>query len=507
MKRALISVYKKNKKLLDFVNFLYKKKYKIISTDGTYKFLKKNGLHNIIKISDITSFPEILDGRIKTIHPNIYGGILANRTIKRHMMSIKNYNIDCIDIVVIDFYPFIEHKENKNHDYLIELIDIGGPSIIRAAAKNFLHVTPIVDNEDFELVINDIENFGYTSLKLRRKLAVKAFFFTSYYDNIIYKYLLGKDKFPIYFNLFFKKKMELCYGENPHQKAVYYSNHYGTGAMNNFQQLNGKQLSFNNIRDVDVAWKIVTQFTEPACCSVKHSTPCGAAIGKDIIEAFKKTYEADPISSFGSVIAINTTITSELAKEINLLFIDVIIAPDCEKNALKILKVKKKLRIIKINKPISDKTEYVQIDGGLLVQDSDYFFHDENNYKIVTKKNFSNEDKKSLLFANKVVKYVKSNAIVIAKGTQTLGISGGQTNRIWAASQAINRALKKKKKGLVLVSDAFFPFKDVIYEAAKSGEIRAILQPGGSIRDEESIKACDEFGISMAFTGIRYFKH
>ncbi|WP_185869745.1 bifunctional phosphoribosylaminoimidazolecarboxamide formyltransferase/IMP cyclohydrolase [Blattabacterium cuenoti] len=507
MKRALISVYQKNDQLFDFVNFLYKNGYEIISTSGTLQFLIKNGLSNVIDITDITSFPEILDGRLKTFHPNIYGGILANRSIEKHIKSIHSHNIHFIDIVLINFYPFLEKKNEKSINSLIEFIDIGGPSMLRAAAKNFLYVTAIVDKNDYKSVQDEITQYGSTSLKLRRKLAGKVFNFTSSYDSAISQ-ILSENEFPYYLHSSFEKKMNLRYGENPHQKAAYYINTLYKGSMSNFTHLHGKDLSFNNLRDMDIAWKIVSQFTDPACCTVKHSSPCGVALGKNIIEAFKKTYYADTISSFGGIMAVNVPVEKELAKKINHIFLEVILSPSFSEEALNILKIKKNIRIISINQAISDKFEYVQIDGGILVQEIDNCNEkDDNNYRIVTKKKFSNEELKSLLFAQKVVKYVKSNAIVVAKKMQTLGISGGQTNRIWAASQAINRAIDKSKEGLVLVSDAFFPFRDVVDEAIRSGGIRAILQPGGSIRDKESIKACDDYGIAMAFTGKRHFKH
>ncbi|WP_185858092.1 bifunctional phosphoribosylaminoimidazolecarboxamide formyltransferase/IMP cyclohydrolase [Blattabacterium cuenoti] len=508
MKRALISVYEKNEKLFNFVNFLDQKEYQIISTEKTYQYLIKKGISNIIEVSGFISFPEILDGRVKTMHPNIYAGILADRSVDKHMKSVNDHNILLIDIVLVNFYPFFEkmHQNNKNINSLIEFVDIGGPSMLRAAAKNFSHVTAITDHNDYELVQYEIEHYGFPSLKLRKRLAGKAFNFTAAYDSAISQFLLD-EKFPMYLHSSYEKKMNLRYGENPHQKAAYYVNTIQKGSMRNFHQLHGKKLSFNNLRDMDIAWKVVSQFSEPTCCTVKHSTPCGVALGKNIIEAFQKTYYADTISSFGGIMAINVPITKELAKEINHIFLEVLISTCYERDVLSILKIKKNLRIISINEPISDKLESIQIDGGVLVQESDYFCPYEKNYKIVTKKEFSDQELKSLFFAQKVVKYVKSNAIVVAKGTQTLGISGGQTNRIWAARQAIERALEKSKKGLVLVSDAFFPFRDVVDEAARYGGICAILQPGGSIRDEESIKACNDHGIAMAFTGKRYFKH
>ncbi|AWU43864.1 bifunctional phosphoribosylaminoimidazolecarboxamide formyltransferase/inosine monophosphate cyclohydrolase [Blattabacterium sp. (Cryptocercus kyebangensis)] len=505
MKRALISVYEKNEELFDFVRFLDKKEYQILSTCGTYQYLKKNGISNVLKIENIISFPEILDGRIKTIHPYIYGGILANRSIDKHMKNIHFHGISPIDIVLVNFYPFFDKFNKKSINSMIEFIDIGGPSMLRAAAKNFFHVTPITDKKDYILVKNEIENYGNTSLKLRKKLAGKVFNLTSAYDSAISQYLLMEENFPTYLHFSYKKRMNLRYGENPHQKAAYYVSTIHKGAMCNFHQLHGKKLSFNNLRDMDIAWKVVSQFSEPACCTVKHATPCGVALGKNVIDAFKKTYYADTISSFGGIMAINVPITKELANKINSLFLEVILSPSYETDVLSILKIKKNIRIISINEPISDKLEYLKIDGGILVQQVDPNL--SYDYQIVTKKKFSDQEIRSLFFAQKVVKYVKSNAIVVAKGTQTLGISGGQTNRIWAARQAIERALEKSKENLVLVSDAFFPFRDVVDEAATSGRIRAILQPGGSIRDKESVQACDEYGIAMAFTGKRHFKH
>ncbi len=517
MKKALISSYNKDKDLLDFVRFLSKKKYKIISTGGTYKYFKQSGgISPIINISDITSFKEILDGKIKSIHPNIYCGILTNRNLKKEIEFIKKNKIDLIDIVLINCYPFIKkinelnNNVNLNYNFLTKFIDIGGPSIIRAAAKNFFYVTPIIDKKDYKLVINEIDTYGFTTINLRKKLAGKVFNFTSFYDSIISNFFLKNEKFPVYFNFSYEKKMNLRYGENPHQKASFYINSINKGSMSNCTKLHGKDLSFNNFKDIDVAWKIVNQFNKPCCCIVKHSIPCGVALGNNIDEAFEKTYSSDTISSFGGVIAMNRSISKKVAEKINKIFLEVIVTKNYDNEILQILNKKKNIRIIRINNNVSDKMEYVQVDGGMLVQESNLFLNNNDQYKIVTKKKFSYKEIKSLLFAQNVVKHVKSNAIVVAKEEQTLGISGGETNRIWAAKQAINRAIKaikKNKTGLVLVSDAFLPFRDVVDEAAKSGKISAILQPGGSIRDKESIIACDYYGISMAFTGKRYFKH
>ncbi|WP_185882654.1 bifunctional phosphoribosylaminoimidazolecarboxamide formyltransferase/IMP cyclohydrolase [Blattabacterium cuenoti] len=512
MKGALISVYKKNEQILNFVEFLKDNGYQIMATEGTYHYLKKHGIHKVQSVSHLfDSNEKILDGRIKTLHPNIYIGILANRSINKHMDFMKMKSITPIDIVIVNFYPFFEKQKTYSLQSLIEFIDIGGPSLLRAAAKNFFYVTPIADTDDYILVKQEIEKHGNISFSLRKTLSAKAFNITSYYDLCISKFFMvnQQEDFPMYFNKIYKKEMDLRYGENPHQKAAYYirPTHIGTGSMQNFNQLHGKLLSLNNLKDMDVAWKIVSEFNQPTCCIVKHSTPCGVAIGQDILDAFQKTYESDKISSFGGIMAFNMPIIhKELAININNIFLEIILSTGYSQEALDILKTKKNIRIIRINNKITDtKIEFFQIDGGILVQQ--YNNCDNNTYRIVTKKQFSNEEISSLLFANKIVKFVKSNAIVLSQGTQTLGISGGQTNRIWAARQAIQRALEKKIENMVLVSDAFFPFRDIVDEIAMSGKISAILQPGGSIRDNESIIACDTYGIAMGFTGIRHFKH
>lgn len=507
-KNALISVHDKNEYLLKFVKFIIDVGgYEIISTNGTCKYLLNHGFSNIKNVSDFISFSEILDGRIKTIHPYIYSSVLANRSIDEHNEFLKKKKINFIDIVVINFYPFSKKiKEKHDINSMIDFIDIGGPSILRAAAKNFLYVTPIVDYKDYKLVMDEIKKNGKTSLELRKKLAGKVFHLTSFYDSIISQFFSKKEIFPKYLNLSFEKKMKLRYGENPHQKSSFYINSFHKGSMSNFKQLHGKKLSFNNLKDIDTGWKIISQFINPTCCIIKHSTPCSVSTGNNIIDAFQKAYLSDPTSSFGGVFVFNMKVSKELSKKISKIFLEVIIANDYDQNAIDILKKKKNLRIIKMIYPISNTIDYVQLNGGLLLQENDYTLDDENFY-IVTKRIFSKEEKESLIFAQKVVKYVKSNAIVVASGTQTLGISGGQTNRIWAAKEAIKRALKIKKNKLVLVSDAFFPFRDIIDEVANSKCISAILQPGGSIRDDESIEACNCYGIAMAFTGKRYFKH
>lgn len=500
-KRVLISTFDKTG-LIEFANFLVNVNYEIISTYGTFLFLKKHGL-NPIKIDNISGFPEIISGRVKTFHPNIYAGILARRDNINDIKTLKKYNINFIDMVIVNFYPCLEKKQNSIQEKF-EHIDIGGPSLLRAAAKNFFHVSVITDMSDCIKVKEEIKKFGNTSFSLRKKLAAKVFNIVSAYDSVIYNSFL-EEKFPPYLNFSYKKKMNLRYGENPHQKSAYYVNNYKKGHMCNFDQINGKILSFNNLLDINAACNILSEFKEPTCCIVKHSTPCGVASSKNINNSYEKAYACDPISIYGGILSVNRKLTEFIAEKISKIFLDIVIAPNFESKALKILTRKKKLCLIKINNySYYDRIEYVKVDGGMLVQEynKDLIL----NFKNVTKKKVTKEQYNSLIFAQKVVKYVKSNAIVISKGLQTIGICGGQTNRIFAVKQAIKYTLKKYKNDLVLASDAFFPFRDVVDEVARNG-IKAIIQPGGSIRDLDSIKACDENNISMIFTGIRHFKH
>ncbi|XOD67355.1 MAG: bifunctional phosphoribosylaminoimidazolecarboxamide formyltransferase/IMP cyclohydrolase [Flavobacteriales bacterium Tduv] len=501
-KRALISVSDR-KYLAEFAHFLADRGYEIISTGGTFRYLKKQGLEPV-EISEVTGFPEILEGRVKTLHPYIHGGILAKRSQSEHMKTLDNHLIIPIDLVVVNLYPFFEqHDQDLAFEAQLEFIDIGGPTLLRAAAKNFIDVTVITETIDYDSVREEIDRLGETSFPLRKKLAGKVFNLTAAYDSAISQWLLEED-FPTYFNASYQKRMDLRYGENPHQKAAYYINTAHGGAFRDFEQLNGKDLSFNNLRDMDAAWKVVAEFSEPACCAVKHDTPCGVALGQDIVDAWEKAHACDPVSVFGGIVSVNHTLIETAAEAMSKIFLDIVLAPDYELEALDVLKRKKNLRVIRIKDAVRDTLEYVKIDGGLLVQQRDDYF--SSDYQVVTKKQPTAEQLQSLIFAQKAVKHVKSNAIIVARGKQALGISSGQTNRICAARQAIERALEKSSGDLVLASDAFFPFRDVVDEAAQRG-IKAIIQPGGSFRDANSIQACDEYGIAMVFTGIRHFKH
>ena len=502
-KRALISVSDKSG-LTDFAKFLEEKNYELISTGGTFKHLKDAGLHPI-QIDEVTEFPEMLDGRVKTLHPKVHGGLLAVRNSEEHMKTVQEHGIGLIDMVIVNLYPFFE---NANADISlnekVEFIDIGGPSMLRSGAKNFNAVTVITDVEDYAKVQQEITENGDTTLETRKKLAGKVFNLTSAYDGAISKMLLDED-YPQYLNASYKKVSDLRYGENPHQSAAYYASTTENGAMKDFEILGGKELSFNNLRDMDLCWKVVNEFkNEMACCAVKHSTPCGVAVGSSALETYKKTFECDPVSIFGGIIGMNFKVDADTAEELNKTFLEIVMAPDFDADALDILKKKKNLRIIKIKNAVSDKQTWVKIDGGILVQDNDNQFSEDIQTVTVFKP--SAQQEKALLFAQRVVKYVKSNAIVVSNGFQALGIGGGQVNRIWATQHAVERAKEKFSGDLVLASDAFFPFRDVVDFCAKEG-IKAIIQPGGSMRDEESIEAANEHGIPMMFTGMRHFLH
>ena len=502
-KRVLISVSDKSG-LTEFAQFLEKNNYQLISTGGTFKHLKDAGL-SPIQIDEVTNFPEMLDGRVKTLHPKVHGGLLAVRDNKEHMDTVAEHGIELIDMVVVNLYPFFENAgKNIPLDEKVEFIDIGGPSMLRSAAKNFKSVTVITNVEDYEKVKSEIETSGDTTLETRKTLAGKVFNLTSAYDAAISKMLL-EEEYPKYLNVSYKKVSDLRYGENPHQSAAYYVSTVENGAMKDFEQLGGKELSFNNLRDMDLCWKVVNEFkNEMACCAVKHSTPCGVAIGNTAVETYTKTFECDPVSIFGGIVAMNYKVDAATAEELGKTFLEIVMAVDFEEKALEILRQKKNLRIIKIKNPVSDKQTWVKIDGGLLVQDCDNQFSEE--IKTVTEKQPTEEQRKALLFAQRVVKYVKSNAIVVSNGTQALGIGGGQVNRIWATQQAVERAKEKFSGELVLASDAFFPFRDVVDFCAEK-DIKAIIQPGGSIKDEESIEAANQHGIPMLLTGMRHFLH
>ncbi|HFK5581305.1 bifunctional phosphoribosylaminoimidazolecarboxamide formyltransferase/IMP cyclohydrolase [Elizabethkingia anophelis] len=502
-KRALISVSDKSG-LIDFARFLEKNNYELISTGGTFKHLKDAGL-SPIQIDEVTNFPEMLDGRVKTLHPKVHGGILAIRSNEEHMKTVQEHGIGLIDMVIVNLYPFFENADKEiSLEEKVEFIDIGGPSMLRSAAKGFFDVTVITDASDYAKIQEEIETSGNTQLETRKMLAGKVFNLTAAYDAAISKMLL-EEEYPNYLNASFKKVANLRYGENPHQSAAYYVSTVEKGAMKDFEQLGGKELSFNNLRDMDLCWKVVNEFKEEmACCAVKHSTPCGVAVGTTPGETYRKTFECDPVSIFGGIVGMNFKVDAATATALNETFLEIVMAPDFDADALEILNKKKNLRVIKIKHPVSDKQVWVKIDGGMLVQNADDEFSED--ISVVTEKQPTDEQRKALIFSQRVVKYVKSNAIVVSNGQQALGIGGGQVNRIWATQHAVERAKAKFGGELVLASDAFFPFRDVVDFCAAEG-IKAIIQPGGSMRDEESIQAANEHEIPMLFTGMRHFFH
>lgn len=510
MKRALISVTDKTG-VVEFGKKLNELGYEIISTGNTFKKLEENGV-NVIQVEDVTNFPEILDGRVKTLNPYVHGGILFRRNVQSHIDTIKEHNINPIDIVVVSLYDFEGAvKSGKSHEEIVENIDIGGPSMIRSASKNYKDVTVIVDINDYSKVIEKLENGGLT-IEDRRKFAYKAFSTTARYDALISSYFANivGDKYPEILNLTFEKETELRYGENSHQRGFLYRQPNAKNPILNFEQLNGKELSFNNINDLAGCLEFMREFrdSEDVCAvAIKHANACGVGLGKNSLEAYTKCFESDKVSIFGGIVGITSTIDKVTAEMLKSIFLEIVVAYDFEPDALEILKEKKNLRVLKLKKIEESKQSYDMkyLDGKLLVQDKDTIIADK--YDVVTKINPTEKELKDMDFGMKVVKNLKSNAIAIVKDGQTLAMGCGQTSRIWALKNAIeNNKEEKSFDGAILASDAFFPFDDCVKLAAEYG-IKAIVQPGGSIKDEDSIKACDELGISMVFTGIRHFKH
>lgn len=510
IKRALVSVSNKEN-LVPFVKELIDLGVEVISTGGTKSLLEENGL-KVIGISEVTGFPEIMDGRVKTLHPNIHGGLLAVRNNPSHMNQLKENNIETIDLVVVNLYPFKEtiSKPDVKFQDAIENIDIGGPSMLRSAAKNHEDVTVLVDPEDYQAVLEEIKATGEVSLPQKQRLAAKVFRHTAAYDALIAEFLtntIGEED-PESVTFTFEKKQALRYGENPHQKATFYQKPFvPVASIANAEQLHGKELSFNNIKDADAALQIVREFTEPAAVAVKHMNPCGVGVGVSTLEAFTRCYEADPTSIFGGIVALNREVDEATAQKLHEIFLEIVIAPSFSKEALDVLTSKKNLRLLTIDVAAASKPEkqLQSVRGGLLVQDEDALSLDDVEVTIPTKREPSEEEWKDLKLAWKVVKHVKSNAIVLAKDEMTVGVGAGQMNRVGSAKIAIEQA-GEKAKGSALGSDAFFPMPDTVEEAAKAG-ITAIIQPGGSIRDEDSIRVADEYGIAMVFTGVRHFKH
>ena len=510
MKRALISVYDKTG-IVEFTKELVTLGWDIISTGGTKRILKENGI-DVSDVSNITGFPECFDGRVKTLHPKIHGGLLYLRDNKEHTERLEELDIPPIDMVVNNLYPFKETilKEDVTHEEIIENIDIGGPSMLRAAAKNYRFVTVISDPTDYDKVLEELKNNKETTEKTREYLAAKVFLHTSNYDTLISNYFMKKTnvELPETMTLTFEKKQNLRYGENPHQKAAYYTSIKDTeGTLSDAVKLHGKELSFNNINDTNGALEILKEYEEPTVVAVKHGNPSGVGSGENIYEAYKKAYECDKVSIFGGIIVSNGEVGEKTAKLINEIFIEVVVAPSYSEKALEILKSKKNIRILKLdNISKNDYKDYniKKVLGGLLVQERDIkLLGDE--LKIVTDKKPTDKEMEDLLFAWKAVKNTKSNAIVLAKDKGTVAVGPGQVSRIWALENAIKQG-EDRIKGSVMASDAYFPFKDCVEEAYKAG-VTAIIQPGGSIRDEESIEAANKYGIAMVFTGVRHFKH
>ncbi len=510
-KKALISVSDKTG-IVELAKNLIEFGYEIISTGGTLKVLNESGV-KAVDISSVTGFPECLDGRVKTLHPKVHAGLLAMRDNAEHMDFLKSMNIDPIDIVVVNLYPFKETVKKPNIDLqtAIENIDIGGPTMLRSAAKNYQDVAVMVDPADYAKVLEELKNGGITK-ETKFYLMYKVYQHTSYYDTLIANYLRKKlgIEFPDQFTMAFDKAQDMRYGENPHQNAVFYKEAFDVaGSLAVAEQLHGKELSYNNINDTNGALDLLREFTEPTIVAVKHANPCGVATAKTISEAFFKANAADPTSIFGGIVASNRTIDKETAEQIHNIFIEIVVAPDFTDEALEILKQKANIRLLKLptimNTVPADSYDMKKVLGGLLVQEFDRKVVDLDKCRVVTKKQPTQEQMEDMIFAMKVVKHTKSNAIVVAKNKTILGIGGGQVNRIRATKQAIEHSLTDTK-GAVLASDAFFPFDDCV-EAANAGGISAILQPGGSVRDQLSIDSCDKFGIAMVFSGDRHFKH
>lgn len=521
-RRAIISVYDKTG-VVEFARELGALGFEIISTGGTARALTESGVP-VIPVTQVTGFPEILDGRVKTLHPRLHGGILAKND-PRQLSEIKSLGIEAIDLVAVNLYPFsqVVSRPGATPEEIIENIDIGGPAMVRAAAKNYERVVVVVNPGQYEVVIRELKEKGEVGLETRRRLAAEAFAHTRDYDEGVARYfarlaglpeaetcegvLIPRETeavFPEVLEWRAHKIYDLRYGENPHQGASFYR--LEGGGIASACQIQGKELSYNNIVDVDAAWGLVGEFAEPAAVIIKHTNPCGVALGHDLREACVKALEADPVSAFGGIVGLNRPVDEHTAEELSRIFLEVIVAPEYTEEALRILGRKENLRLLKAGE--GDRPpgwDFKRVSGGLLVQESDAETLPPSSWKAVTRAVPSQEQMEDLWFAWRVVKYVKSNAIVVAKNKATVGIGAGQMNRVGAARIALEQA-GGKARGAVMASDAFFPFRDVVDEAARAG-IVAIVQPGGSIHDEESIRAAEEHGLAMVFTGRRHFRH
>lgn len=510
--RAILSVFDKTG-IVEFARGLAALGVKLVSTGGTAAALKKAGL-DVLEVSDLTGFPECLDGRVKTLHPLIHAGILAMRGNPEHMKQLEDLAVEPVDIVAVNLYPFKQTiaKPGVTFGEAVENIDIGGPTMLRAAAKNWQDVAVVTDSADYEKVLREIKENGEVSKVTKFALCTKVFEHTAAYDALIAAYLrekTGRDKFPEKLTLTFEKAQDMRYGENPHQLAAFYREPLANpGTLADAEQLNGKELSYNNINDANGALDVLREFTEITVVAVKHANPCGVASGEDVFEAYSKTYKADPASIYGGIVAVNSEIDKKAAEEMTKTFLEIVIAPSYTDEALSVLCEKKNLRVLKlptINAKLKDSyMDMKKVAGGLLIQEMNRALID-GEIKTVTKRAPTADEMADMLFAWKVVKHLKSNAISVAKDGRTLGLGAGQTSRIWAAEAALARS-GAEAAGAAMASDAYFPFPDCV-EAAHRAGVTCIIQPGGSIRDNESIEACDKYGMAMVFTGMRHFKH
>ena len=508
--RALVSVSDKTG-LVGFVSSLKSLGWEIIATGGTMKLLRESGI-DVINISDVTGFPEICDGRVKTLHPKVHGGLLARRDDESHLKALKENGIEFIDMVCVNLYPFRQTiaKEGVTMEDAIENIDIGGPSMLRSAAKNFKDVTVVCDPADYDKIIEEIKANGNTTPDTRLKLSAKAYTHTAEYDMCIAQFMREKAGLNEKLFLEYDLVQGLRYGENPHQSAKFYRQAEPVGYSLAFsKQLHGKELSYNNIQDANAALNIVREFDVPFCVGLKHMNPCGAAVGKDVVEAWTKAYEADTVSIFGGIVATNREVTKEVALLMKPIFLEIIMAPHFTDEALEVLTAKKNLRLIEVDmrRQEGSPMQYVSVNGGMLAQNQDVAPVDVTVDMCVTEKRPTAAEIEDMNFGQRIVKHVKSNAIVVVKDGRTLGVGAGQMNRIGSAELALKQAhANGVKTGLIMASDAFFPFDDCVTLAHEMG-VTAIVQPGGSVRDEDSIRKANECGIAMMFTGKRHFKH
>ncbi len=508
--RALVSVSDKTG-LVEFVNGLQALGWEIVATGGTQRLLEENGIKTI-GISQITGFPEICDGRVKTLHPKVHGGLLARRDNENHLQALRDNGIEFIDLVCVNLYPFKQTiaKNDVTMEDAIENIDIGGPSMLRSAAKNYRDVTVVCNPADYAQVLSEIRELGNTKLETRLQLSAKAYTHTAEYDCCIAGFMREKAGLSEKLFLEFDLAQTLRYGENPHQTAKFYREEQPSAFSLAFaKQLGGKELSYNNIQDANAALNIVREFSEPFCVGLKHMNPCGAAVGKDVAEAWQRAYEADKVSIYGGIVAVNRELTEEVALAMKPIFLEIVMAPSFSKGALEVLSAKKNLRLLQVDMTASDKkvNQYVSVNGGLLVQQLDTETIRVAESMCVTEKKPTITQLADMNFGWRVVKHVKSNAIVVVKDGQTLGVGAGQMNRVGSAEIALKEAQAAGfTSDLVLASDGFLPFDDTVALAAKYG-VTAIVQPGGSIRDEDAIKKANELGITMLFTGMRHFKH